>query len=410
MTTASYSLTSLPHDILGCIAQHCDAKTLYALQATCRTAKNVAQSTMNVDIAARIVFHHPEQYFRLQSNELKKNHSIVLNALASRPSLFFDPTLPRILHQDPVIIKTAYVAAFFLHDTRTKELLWKRYKAQLENINKDLADWKRQKQQGSEVFLAKSDSELFTIQSFVQHGLKDMSFDLKQASTSIKKHLDLMLSHFKRMPLLIRLSDVDPSLLDNDEFVKNILGNDPLNLVFASDRLKDQQDIVEPLVHHNEEVFRTVSDRLKNTDMFIWDTLSSSELGIPFIEASQRIRNNFIFALIAAWKNAANLHHIGPELANTFLGHFLQSDLIQALFTLINKSQNVGREILIRIQRDGLLLGLYDSFCTAMTSLYTWLYKRIQENQITCIIFSSILAFILIEVGIGFALVHFTAA
>lgn len=332
MTVATTTLTSLPDDILGQITQHCDPQTLYHFRSTCRRANDIGKTEMNIETAAQLVFHHPERYRDLKRNELKENRIIALNALTNQSALFFDPAFPEMFRGDAEMIKTAFVTAFVLHGSKAAEKKFQDFFFILSDIYWELFGWKNCKAKGLPYKLPEPGSEEFGLLPFVYHIFRHERYVLPLTTPDIKKNLGIVLSFLDKYPAQFSLSHIDPSLCDNEKLVRRVVRLNPNEFSHASDRIKDIEDLAWDVIQKKPSLCNRASSRLKDTDKFIWDALLASSNGSPFRCASPRLRNNFILALIAAWKSADLVRYIGPELASSLLGKALQSAPAHFLF------------------------------------------------------------------------------
>ena len=262
------SLDQLPQDIVSMIAQQCDRDSLCALRQTCHRCNEVGKTDMKVDLAARVVFYHPEVYRTFRLNSLKESRPIVLNVLTKMPEMLFDPSMPEQFLHDEEMIKTAYVAAFLLKKNPLAADLLQRYEELLGDIQQMLIvscsppDVIDDRHYVLDDRLGDFVSVLGRFQPYV---LYNHLFEF--ASSAIKKHLDIGLEVIgpqgQDVSTFLLL---DPILRDNEELVRRVISIAPGFLQYCSERLRDDEEFLSSIKVYI--ACNCLSPRLQNSPLF----------------------------------------------------------------------------------------------------------------------------------------------
>jgi len=103
------------------------------------------------------------------------------------------------------------------------------------------------------------------------------------------------------------LKSASNRLKDNYEIVLNAVRQEGVSLEYASDRLKDNREIVVEAIKNSEYAFRYASERLKNDISIILDAVKSSKYGDIFRmipDHLKSLKENYEFAVKAVKSNS----------------------------------------------------------------------------------------------------------
>lgn len=128
------------------------------------------------------------------------------------------------------------------------------------------------------------------------------SFDTAQLSPGIKIFLRnrSFVEFILRQGYTSNFRHISPELQDDLEIAKIAIRDEPLMLLYASDRLKDNTDLVRIAISKNSISMKYASERLKSDASFILDGIQNDYEIIAYASANLLSNKQFIMAAIKA--------------------------------------------------------------------------------------------------------------
>ena len=136
---------------------------------------------------------------------------------------------------------------------------------------------------------------------------------IKYASNRLKNDKDIVTNAIKINPDALQFAS--KKLQDDKEIVKKAVFNyNTVALKFASDRLKNDKEIVEIAITMNPEILKFASDELKNNKEVILKAIKADGMALEFV--SDRLKNDKDVVLTAVKNNGYGIQYASDKLKN----------------------------------------------------------------------------------------------
>jgi len=152
--------------------------------------------------------------------------------------------------------------------------------------------------------------------NFILNIIKDKPFALIYASDIVKQDSEIIskLVEIITTKDSLALQYASDELKNNFDIVKLAVGDNGLALQYAGDELKNNFDIVKAAIENNPSALQYASNELKNNFDIV--KLSVGNNGLALQYASDELKNNFYIVKLAVGDNGLALQYASNELKN----------------------------------------------------------------------------------------------